>query len=205
MPQAYPAFRRPAIQPLLDSTVRFARYLQKFSLYHGPKHARAGCYMPREQAVADNQVIRTNIPARMDRLPWSSWHWRVAIALGITWLLDGLEVTLAGTLGGILRDKRALGLSDSEVGLSATAYLLSAVIGALVFGYATDRLGRKNCSPGHYCSTWSPPPLPRSHGTFSAMRSSALSQAQESEVSTQPSTPPSTNSFRPASEARSTS
>ena len=100
--------------------------------------------MPGHQTVAENQqVIKTTIPARMDRLPWSSWHWLVAAALGITWLLDGLEVTLAGTLGGILRDKRALGLSDSEVGLSATAYLLGAVIGALIFGYATDRLGRK--------------------------------------------------------------
>ena len=100
--------------------------------------------MPGKQAVAENQqVIKTNIPARMDRLPWSSWHWLVAVALGITWLLDGLEVTLAGTLGGILRNKRALGLSDSEVGLSATTYLLGAVVGALIFGYATDRLGRK--------------------------------------------------------------
>jgi len=61
--------------------------------------------MSSEQAVADKQqVIKTNIPGRMDRLPWSSWHWLVAAALGITWLLDGLEVTLAGTLGGILRD-----------------------------------------------------------------------------------------------------
>lgn len=91
--------------------------------------------MAGEPAVADNQqVIETDIPARMDRLPWPSWHWLVAVALGITWLLDGLEVTLAGTLGGILRDKRPLGLSDSEVGLSATAWLLGAVIGALIFG-----------------------------------------------------------------------
>lgn len=67
----------------------------------------------------------------------------VVIALGITWLLDGLEVTLAGSLAPVLKHPQALGLSDTEVGASATAYLAGAVIGALVFGYATDRLGRK--------------------------------------------------------------
>jgi MFS family permease len=88
-------------------------------------------------------TIRTNVPARLDRLPWSRWHWLVVIGLGITWLLDGLEVTLAGSLAGALKDPRALGLSDAQVGASATAYLAGGVLGALVFGYATDRLGRK--------------------------------------------------------------
>jgi MFS family permease len=92
--------------------------------------------------MADS-TIETDVPARMDRLPFSRWHWLVVIGLGITWLLDGLEVTLAGSLAGILQDRRALGLTTSQVGVSATAYLIGAVVGALGFGHATDRLGRK--------------------------------------------------------------
>jgi len=88
-------------------------------------------------------VVESDIPARLDRLPWSRWHWLVVTALGITWVLDGLEVTLAGAIGGVLKRPDTLGLSDSQIGLSATCYLLGAVIGALLFGYATDRLGRK--------------------------------------------------------------
>lgn len=88
-------------------------------------------------------LVESNIPARLDRLPWSRWHWLIVIALGITWVLDGLEVTLAGAIGGVLKRSDALGLSDTQVGASATCYLLGAVAGALVFGYATDRLGRK--------------------------------------------------------------
>ncbi len=87
--------------------------------------------------------IETDIPARLDRLPWSSWHWLIVIGLGITWLLDGLEVTLAGALVGMLRNPQSLGLSEAEVGASATAYLAGAVAGALLFGYATDLLGRR--------------------------------------------------------------
>jgi MFS family permease len=89
------------------------------------------------------EIVESNVPARLDRLPWSRWHWRIVIALGITWLLDGLETMLGGALVGILKDPRTLHLSDSDIGLSATVYLAGAVIGALVFGYATDRLGRK--------------------------------------------------------------
>jgi MFS family permease len=89
------------------------------------------------------ETIVSNVPARLDRLPWSRWHWLVVTALGITWLLDGLEVMLSGSLVGILKDKRALGLTDTQIGISGTAYLVGAVVGALVFGYATDRLGRK--------------------------------------------------------------
>jgi MFS family permease len=87
--------------------------------------------------------IETDVPQRLDRLPWSSWHWLIVSALGITWVLDGLEVTLAGALGGVLKDPLALGLTDTQVGLSASSYLAGAVLGALVFGYGTDRLGRK--------------------------------------------------------------
>ncbi len=83
------------------------------------------------------------MPARLDRLPWSSWHLRIVIALGTSWLLDGLQVTLAGSLVGILEDKKALGLTDPQVTAGATTYLAGAVFGALLFGYLTDRLGRR--------------------------------------------------------------
>lgn len=83
------------------------------------------------------------MPARLDRLPWSRWHWLIVISLGATWILDGLEVTLAGSLGGILTRHETLGLTDTEVGATATCYLAGAVIGALLFGYGTDRFGRK--------------------------------------------------------------
>lgn len=86
---------------------------------------------------------RTNIPARLDRLPWSRWHWLVVTALGITWVLDGLEVTIKGAVSGVLLDHRTLGLTGAQVGLVATGYLTGAVLGALFFGYLTDRLGRK--------------------------------------------------------------
>jgi MFS family permease len=76
-------------------------------------------------------------------MPWSRWHWLIVCALGATWILDGLEVTLAGALGGILTHRETLGLTDAQVGASATCYLVGAVIGALFFGYGTDRLGRK--------------------------------------------------------------
>ena len=96
------------------------------------------------QARAPNVTcIETNIPARLDRLPWSRWHVLVIVALGVTWLLDGLEGNLAGSLAGILKRKDTLGLSDAQLGLSGTIYLAGAVAGALVFGYLTDRWGRK--------------------------------------------------------------
>lgn len=93
--------------------------------------------------TCESQIVESDIPARLDRLPWSSWHWLIVIALGITWVLDGLEVTLAGAIGGVLKRPDTLGLTDAQVGASATFYLLGAVLGALVFGYSTDRLGRK--------------------------------------------------------------
>src|SRR3977135_2198107 len=88
-------------------------------------------------------VVTTVIPARMDRLPWSAWHWRIVIALGITWVLDGLEVTIVGALGGVLTEPGTLHLSEAQVGLAGSLYVGGAVLGALFFGYLTDRLGRK--------------------------------------------------------------
>ncbi|HEV2272569.1 MAG TPA: MFS transporter [Acidobacteriaceae bacterium] len=87
--------------------------------------------------------MTTDVPARLDRLPWSRWHVRILSALGTSWLLDGLEVTLVGSLSGILESRSGLSLSDPQVSAAATTYLAGAVIGAILFGYLTDRLGRK--------------------------------------------------------------
>jgi MFS family permease len=93
--------------------------------------------------MADGETIESYVPARLDRMPWSRWHWLIVVSLGATWILDGLEVTLAGALGGILTRHETLGLTDTQVGASATCYLAGAVLGALLFGYGTDRFGRK--------------------------------------------------------------
>jgi MFS family permease len=87
--------------------------------------------------------VCSDIPARLDRLPWSGWHWRVVIALGVSWLLDGLEVTVVGSLGPALQRDDTLGLSAGEIGWAASAYIGGAVLGALFFGRLADRLGRK--------------------------------------------------------------
>ncbi|GAA4325728.1 MFS transporter [Pigmentiphaga soli] len=84
-----------------------------------------------------------SLPARLDRLPWSRWHWRVVIALGVAWVLDGLEVTLVGSIGGVLERPDTLGFSAAEVGGSGSLYIAGAVLGALLFGRLADRLGRK--------------------------------------------------------------
>src|ERR1700741_1894725 len=88
-------------------------------------------------------IVETDIPARLDRLPWSRFHTLVVVALGITWILDGLEVTLAGTVAGALKASPVLQFSNADVGLAASAYLIGAVLGAIFFGWLTDRLGRK--------------------------------------------------------------
>jgi MFS family permease len=93
--------------------------------------------------MPEGETIESYVPARLDRMPWSRWHWLIVVSLGATWILDGLEVTLAGSLGGILTRHETLGLTDTQVGASATCYLAGAVIGALLFGYGTDRFGRK--------------------------------------------------------------
>ncbi|HEX3449199.1 MAG TPA: MFS transporter, partial [Isosphaeraceae bacterium] len=83
------------------------------------------------------------MPARLDRLPWSRWHWKVIVALGITWVIDGLEVTLVGAISPILEHPETLHFSSTQNGLLNTAYLIGAVTGALIFGYLTDLWGRK--------------------------------------------------------------
>jgi MFS family permease len=90
-----------------------------------------------------HQAVRTDVPVRLDRLPWSAFHRLVIAALGITWILDGLEVTLAGSVAAALQQSPRLHLSAQEVGLTGSAYLAGAVLGALFFGHLTDRLGRK--------------------------------------------------------------
>ena len=88
-------------------------------------------------------VVETDVPARLDRLPWARFHWLVLIGLGVAWILDGLEVTLVGSLSGAIAQSPVLHMSASRVGDSASAYLAGAVIGALGFGWLADRLGRK--------------------------------------------------------------
>jgi MFS family permease len=88
-------------------------------------------------------IVETDAPARLDRLPWGRFHTLVVLALGVTWILDGLEVTLAGALAGALKESPTLQFTNADVGFAASAYLAGAVGGAIFFGWLTDRLGRK--------------------------------------------------------------
>jgi MFS family permease len=91
-----------------------------------------------------NRTIETQIPARMDRLPWSRWHWMVIIGLGTVWILDGLAVTIVGAIGGRLTEEGAgLELTPAQVGAAGSAYIVGACLGALYFGRLADRIGRK--------------------------------------------------------------
>src|SRR5580658_8527984 len=87
--------------------------------------------------------VTTDIPARLDRLPWGRFHSLVVTALGIPWVLDGLEVTIVGSLSGALGSRATLHLGAQEIGLAASAYIAGAVLGALFFGQLADKLGRK--------------------------------------------------------------
>ncbi len=94
--------------------------------------------------ATETNVVESRVPARMDRLPFARWHWLVIAALGITWILDGLEVTIVGAIAGVLTDPvSGLGLTSGQVGLAGGIYIAGACLGALVFGYLTDRYGRK--------------------------------------------------------------
>jgi MFS family permease len=101
-----------------------------------PKSDPAGADTP-------GAVVATDITARLDRLPWGRFHTLVVAALGITWILDGLEVTLAGSVAGALKQSPTLAFSNTDIGLASSAYLAGAVLGAVFFGRLTDRMGRK--------------------------------------------------------------
>ena len=94
-------------------------------------------------AARPGAIVETDIPARLDRLPWGRFHTLVVVALGVTWILDGLEVTLAGAVAGALRQSPVLQFSSTDIGFAGSAYLAGAVLGAIFFGWLTDRLGRK--------------------------------------------------------------
>ena len=89
-------------------------------------------------------VIRSLIPARIDRLPWSPVHTRMVVALGVAWILDGLEITVASAVVEKLTEEDTLALSATQAGLIATVYLVGEVVGALFFGRLSDKLGRRN-------------------------------------------------------------
>src|SRR3954462_11756088 len=94
-------------------------------------------------APPSGAIIATDIPARLDRLRWGRFHTLVVVGLGITWILDGLEVTVAGATAQALKQSPRLHCSNAEFGRVSSAYLAGAVVGALFFGWLTDRLGRK--------------------------------------------------------------
>ena len=102
-----------------------------------PSHA------PSTAAPREGRVYETDLPARLDRLPWTRFHTLLVFALGITWLLDGLEVTLAGSVSGALKSSPALHMTNADIGLAGAIYIAGAVLGALFFGWLTDRLGRR--------------------------------------------------------------
>lgn len=100
----------------------------------------------RGRLLSETQVshpFETLIPPRLDRLPWSRFHWLVVTALGITWILDGLEVTLSGAVSGVLQSPHVMNFSAADIGLIASVYITGAVLGSLLFGYLTDLWGRK--------------------------------------------------------------
>lgn len=99
--------------------------------------------MPRDFGDSPRMRTHSDVPSRLDALPWSRWHWRVVLALGIAWVLDGLEVTIVGSLGSVLESPETLGLSAAQIGWAGSAYVAGAVVGALVFGRLADHLGRK--------------------------------------------------------------
>lgn len=92
-------------------------------------------------------TITTKVPARLDRLPWSHFHWLVVVGLGSVWILDGLEVTMVGSVAARLTENGSgISMSPGQIGTAAGIYVLGACLGALFFGQLTDRFGRRNCS-----------------------------------------------------------
>jgi len=96
-------------------------------------------------ASGQTRTITTHVPARLDRLPWARFHWRVVIGLGGVWVLDGLEVTMVGNVSSRLTEKGSgIELSAAQIGVAAAFYIAGACLGALFFGHLTDRFGRRN-------------------------------------------------------------
>src|SRR3954447_7637778 len=95
------------------------------------------------QAQAGRGIVRSLVPARMDRLPWTRFHWMIIVGLGVSWILDGLEIQIVSSVGTVLQEKETLNLSTGDVGLMGSVYLLGEVVGALYFGRVTDRVGRR--------------------------------------------------------------
>src|SRR5215475_15818464 len=110
----------------------------------GPQWSEQGGRDDSDSPTASSPYIRSLIPARIDRLPWSRFHTRLVMALGVAWILDGLEITIAANVGPDLTEQTALHLSASSVADIATWYLIGEVIGALFFGQLSDKLGRRN-------------------------------------------------------------
>jgi MFS family permease len=99
--------------------------------------------MNAQAALAKGTTFQSDVPGRLDRLPWAPWHWRVIVALGVTWILDGLEVTIVGAVAAVLGEPDTLQLTDTQIGSAASAYLAGAIAGSLIFGRLTDVYGRK--------------------------------------------------------------
>src|SRR6201986_643212 len=103
------------------------------TIHSGPSAgAKATAVHATQNRVPENQIVETDVPARLDRLPWSRWHTRIIIALGMSWLLDGLEFSLVCSLSGVLESKDGLSLTEPQVPSVATFYLIGAVIGAIL-------------------------------------------------------------------------
>ena len=146
--------------------------------------------------TAETPVIRSSIPARIDRLPWSRFHTRMVVALGVAWVLDGLEITIAANVVADLTQKSTLNLSAGQSADIATWYLVGEVIGALFFGQLSDKLGRRNLFMITLACTWSAAasprlPWPAAAGWYSCTPPGS-SPGWASAVSTRRSTPPST-------------
>src|SRR3984957_2255206 len=120
-----------------------AREGRRHRMSSGTPDETGGLKQEDQSTEAGGRVFETDIPARLERLPWGRFHVLVIAALGITWILDGLEVTLAGSVAGALKASPSLHFSDTEAAFAGSAYLLGAVTGALGFGWLTDLWGRK--------------------------------------------------------------